>query len=182
LIGSAGYAVEAFGSAQAFLQREPYDGIGCMIVDLHMPGETGLDLQATLNTRDHTMPIVFITGAGSTAAGVLAMKQGAMDFLSKPVDDQELLGIIVRAVEIDEQARIQVARHARAAGKLARLTAREAEVMSLVVKGLLNKQIANALGISEKTVKVHRGHVMQKVEVRSVAELVRLSEITAADG
>jgi FixJ family two-component response regulator len=181
LIGSAGYAVEVFASAQAFLQREAYDGIGCMVVDLHMPGETGLDLQATLNSRDSTMPIVFITGAGNTAAGVQAMKQGAVDFLSKPVDDEELLEIIARAVDIHEQAQIRIARHADAVEKIARLTAREAEVMSLVVKGMLNKQIADALGISEKTVKVHRGHVMQKVEARSVTDLVRLSEITADD-
>jgi PAS domain S-box-containing protein len=181
LIGSAGYAVEVFVSAQAFLQREAYAGIGCMVVDLHMPGETGLDLQATLNGRGSTVPIVFITGAGNTAAGVQAMKQGAVDFLSKPVDDEELLEIIAGAVDIHEQAQIRIARHADAVEKIARLTARETEVMSLVVKGMLNKQIADALGISEKTVKVHRGHVMKKVEVRSVTDLVRLSEITADD-
>jgi PAS domain S-box-containing protein len=181
LIGSAGYAVEAFASAQAFLQRERYDGIGCLVVDLYMPGETGLDLQTTLNTRDYTMPIVFITGGGNTTAGVRAMKQGAVDFLSKPVDDEELLSVIARAVEVDEQARTRFKRHAGAVEKIARLTARETEVMSLVVKGMLNKQIASALGISEKTVKVHRGHVMQKVEARSVTDLVRLAEITADD-
>jgi PAS domain S-box-containing protein len=181
LIGSAGYAVEVFVSAQAFLQREAYAGIGCMVVDLHMPGETGLDLQATLNGRGSTVPIVFITGAGNTAAGVQAMKQGAVDFLSKPLDDQELLKIIAGAVDIHEQAQIRIARHADAVEKIARLTARETEVMSLVVKGMLNKQIADALGISEKTVKVHRGHVMKKVEVRSVTDLVRLSGITADD-
>jgi FixJ family two-component response regulator len=181
LIGSAGYAVEAFDSAQAFLQREPYEGIGCLIVDLHMPGETGLDLQTTLNTRAYTMPMIFITGGGDTASGVRAMKQGAVDYLSKPVDDEELLRTIAQAVEIDTQARIQYTQHAAALEKIARLTAREREIMSLVVKGLRNKQIADALQISEKTVKVHRGHVMQKMEVRSVADLVRLSEVTADD-
>jgi FixJ family two-component response regulator len=125
------------------------------------------------------MPIIFITGGGNTTAGVRAMKLGAVDFLSKPVDDEELLNVIARAVEIDEQARTRSAQHAGAVEKIARLTAREVEVMSLVVKGMRNKQIADALGISEKTVKAHRGHVMQKVEVRSVADLVRIAEITA---
>jgi FixJ family two-component response regulator len=181
LIGSAGYAVEAFDSAQAFLQREPYEGTGCLIVDLHMPGESGLDLQTTLNTRAYTMPMIFITGGGDTASGVRAMKQGALDYLSKPVDDEELLGAIAQAVEIDTQARIQYMQHAGALEKITRLTAREGEIMSLVVKGLRNKQIADVLKISEKTVKVHRGHVMQKMEARSVADLVRLSEVTADD-
>jgi FixJ family two-component response regulator len=181
LIGSAGYAVEAFDSSQAFVQREPYEGIGCLIVDLHMPGETGLDLQTTLNTRAYTMPMIFITGGGDTASGVRAMKQGALDYLAKPVDDEELLRTIAQAVEIDTQARIQYTQHAGALEKIARLTAREGEIMSLVVKGLRNKQIADALKISEKTVKVHRGHVMQKMEARSVTDLVRLSEITADD-
>jgi PAS domain S-box-containing protein len=181
LIGSAGYAVEAFDSAQAFLQREPYEGIGCLIVDLHMPGETGLDLQATLNTRAYTMPMIFITGGGDTASGVRTMKQGAVDYLAKPVDDEELLRAVAQAVEIDTQARIQYTQHTGALEKIARLTAREGEIMSLVVKGLRNKQIADALKISEKTVKVHRGHVMQKMEVRSVADLVRLSEVAADD-
>ena len=181
LISSAGYAVETFASAQAFLQRETDDEGGCLLVDLHMPGETGLDLQTTLNNQDYSTPVIFITGGGNTAAGVRAMKQGAVDFLSKPVNEEELLNAIARAVEVDERVRARIARHAAAKEKLARLTAREAEVMSLVVKGLLNKQVADALGISEKTVKVHRGHVMQKVEARSVTDLVRLSEITAED-
>ena len=181
LIGSAGYAVEAFASAQAFLQREPYQGIGCLIVDLHMPGKTGLDLQTTLTTRAYTMPIIFITGGGDTTSGVRAMKQGAVDYLSKPVDDEELLTTIAQAVETDTKARIQYTQHAGALEKIARLTSREGEIMSLVVKGMRNKQIADALKISEKTVKVHRGHVMQKMEARSVADLVRLSEVTADD-
>ena len=176
---SAGYAIETFASAEAFLQREHFDGAGCLVVDLHMPGETGLELQTTLNTRNYTMPIIFITGAGNTSSGVRAMKQGAVDFLSKPVDDEVLLRAVARAVETDKQARSRYAQHVAAKEKVARLTAREVEIMALVVKGMRNKQIADTLGISEKTVKAHRGHVMEKVEAGSVANLVRLSEIAA---
>ncbi len=179
LMQSAGYAVETFESAQAFLQREQYAGNGCLVVDLHMPGETGLDLQTKLNTRKYTMPIIFITGAGSTSAGVHAMKQGAVDFLSKPVDDDELLSVVARAVETDHEARARHAQQVAAKEKVARLTAREGEIMGLVVKGMLNKQIAHELGISEKTVKAHRGHVMEKVEAGSVTDLVRISGIAA---
>jgi len=179
LIGSVGYAIETFASAQAFLQREHFDGAGCLVVDLHMPGETGLELQTTLNTRNYTMPIIFITGAGNTSSGVRAMKQGAVDFLSKPVDDEVLLRAVARAVETDKQARSRYAQHVAAKEKIARLTAREVEIMALVVKGMRNKQIADTLGISEKTVKAHRGHVMEKVEAGSVANLVRISEIAA---
>jgi FixJ family two-component response regulator len=181
LIGSAGYGVETFESAQEFLQREYYEGNGCLLVDLHMAGETGLDLQITLNTHDYTLPIIFVTGAGDTSSGVGAMKQGAVDFLSKPVDEQELLRVVARAVEIDTQARDQYAQHVAAKKKIARLTKREGEIMHLVIKGMRNKQIAFALGISEKTVKAHRGRVMHKVEADSVADLVRISE-TATDG
>jgi FixJ family two-component response regulator len=125
------------------------------------------------------MPIIFITGAGSTSAGVRAMKQGAVDFLSKPVDDDELLRVVARAVETDHEARARHAQQVAATEKVARLTAREDEIMGLVVKGMLNKQIAHTLGISEKTVKAHRGHVMEKVEAGSVTDLVRISEIAA---
>ncbi len=180
LIGSAGYAVETFTSAEAFLQRGHLDGPGCLVADLHMPEKTGLDLQTTLNARDYTLPIIFITGAGNTSTGVLAMKQGAVDFLSKPVDDEELLRVIARAVNADKQARAQYTQHVVAKEKVAKLTAREVEILDLVVKGMRNKQIAHTLGISEKTVKAHRGHVMQKVEAATVADLVRISEIAAA--
>ncbi len=179
LMKSAGYAVETFGSAQAFLQREPYAGNGCLVVDLHMPGETGLDLQTTLNTRKYTMPIIFITGAGSTSTGVCAMKQGAVDFLSKPVDNDELLRVVARAIGTDHEARTRHAQQVAVQEKVARLTSREGQIMGLVVKGMLNKQIAHTLGISEKTVKAHRGRVMAKVEAGSVTDLVRISEIGA---
>jgi two-component system sensor kinase FixL len=177
LIGSAGYMVETFASAQEFLQREDYDGNACLVADLHMPGETGLDLQTALNTRDYTLPIIFLTGAGSVSTGVSAMKQGAVDFLSKPVDEKLLLGTIARAVETDRQARGRHRQQVAAKEKFASFTPRELEIMSLVVNGMLNKQIAYTLGISEKTVKTHRGNVMRKAEVRSVTDLVRFSEL-----
>ncbi len=179
LIGSAGHAVETFTSARAFLQREHFNGQGCLVADLHMPGDTGLDLQTKLNARNYTMPIIFITGGGDVSTGVLAMKQGAVDFLSKPVDDEELLRVIARAVNTDKQARNQYTQHVLAKEKLAKLTAREGEILGLVVKGMRNKQIAHTLGISEKTVKAHRGHIMKKVEAASVADLVRISATAA---
>jgi FixJ family two-component response regulator len=179
LIGAAGYSVETFESAQAFLQRAHYSGNGCLLVDLHMPEQTGLDLQTALSTRKYTMPVIFISGAGDTSSGVRAMKQGAMDFLSKPIDDEVLISTIARAIEADRQGRDQYAQHVAARQKAAMLTKREAEIMDLVVSGLRNKQIAATLGISEKTVKVHRGHVMQKVGARTVTDLVRISEFAA---
>jgi two-component system sensor kinase FixL len=182
LIGSAGYAVEIFASARKFLQREDYDGNACLVADLHMPGETGLDLQTTLNTRDYTLPIIFLTGAGSASTGVSAMKQGAVDFLSKPVGEKLLLSTIARAVETDRQSRVRYRQQVAAKEKIASFTPRELEIMSLVVKGMLNKQIAHTLGISEKTVKTHRGNVMQKAGVRSVADLVRFSELVEQRG
>jgi len=148
-------------------------------VDLHMPDKTGIDLQAELNKRKYTMPIIFITGAGDTQSGVTAMKQGALDFLEKPVDGEKLMELVARAIEIDYQARGYYTQHLLAKEKLTRLTPREAEIMKLVVKGHLNKQIAYSLGISEKTVKVHRGRVMKKLETRSLAEMIRVSRIAA---
>jgi len=175
LVESAGHVVESYTSAEAFLQRKHYTGYGCLVVDLHMPGKSGIELQSELNNHKYTMPVIFITGAGDTSSGVTAMKQGAIDFLEKPVDGEKLLGLIARAIKIDFQARVQYEQYRSIKEKIARLTPREAEVMGLVTKGRLNKQIAYTMGISEKTVKVHRAHVMQKLEVRSLAELIHVS-------
>ncbi len=177
LIGAAGYTVETFESAQVFLQRERYSGTGCLLVDLHMPGQSGLDLQTMLNAREYAMPIIFMTGRGDTSRGVQAMKQGAMDFLLKPIDDEELLSAVAGAIEVDHQGRDRYKLHEAAKQKVAKLTKREAEIMGIVISGLRNKQIAHMLGISETTVKVHRRRVMQKVGARSVTDLVRISEI-----
>ncbi len=179
LIRTTGYMVRTFSSADEFLQCEHYFGYGCLVVDLHMPDKTGIDLQAELNKRKYTMPIIFITGAGDAQSGVTAMKQGALDFLEKPVDGEKLMELVARAIEIDYQARGYYTQHLLAKEKLTRLTPREAEIMKLVVKGHLNKQIAYSLGISEKTVKVHRGRVMKKLETRSLAEMIRVSRIAA---
>jgi FixJ family two-component response regulator len=177
LIRSAGYVVETFASARAFLEREIYDGISCLLADLHMPEDTGLDLQTALNDRDYSLPIIFITGAGDTASSVRAMKQGAVDFLPKPVDEEVLLSTIALAVETDRQVRTLYTQQVAAKEIYVNLTPREREIMLLVVEGKLNKQIAHTLNISEKTVKAHRGNLMRKVAVRSVPELVRFSEL-----
>jgi two-component system sensor kinase FixL len=175
----AGYIIEAFSSAEEFLQRAPYEGIGCLIVDLHMPHATGLDLQAKLSSHDYTMPILFLTGAGDTVSGVEAMKAGALDFLTKPVDEQVLLTAIEHAIEVDRDAREKFAQYKEAEIIIAKLTDREVEVLNLVTKGLRNKQVGHALGITEKTVKAHRGHLMRKAGADSVADLILLADNAA---
>lgn len=177
LIGSAGYLVETFTSAQDLLQREKYSGNGCLIVDLRMPGDSGLDLQAKLNQHDYTLPIIFMTGAGDTESGVNAMKGGAVDFLPKPVENETLFAVIADAIERDRRARNLFDRRVSARDRVARLTDREEEVMRLVVTGMPNKIIAYRLGISEKTVKAHRGQAMKKSGAKSIVDLATISEL-----
>jgi FixJ family two-component response regulator len=176
LIGSAGHAVEAFASAREFLARERYPGPCCLVLDVRMPGLTGLDLQEALASAGRRMSIVFITGHGDVPMSVKAMKGGAVDFLTKPVDDKNLLAAIERCVARDVRDLGAEARVAKIQERVQMLTPREAEVFALVVTGMLNKQIAFELGISEKTVKVHRARVMEKMGAGSVAELVRLAD------
>jgi RNA polymerase sigma factor (sigma-70 family) len=176
LIGSAGYAVEAFASAREFLARERYPGPCCLVLDVRMPGLTGLDLQEALARAGRRLSIVFVSGHGSISVGVKAMKAGAVDFLTKPVDDTDLLVAIKRAVARDVQDAETEARLTEIRERVQVLTPRETEVFALVVTGMLNKQIASELGISEKTVKVHRARVMEKMRAGSVAELVRLAD------
>jgi FixJ family two-component response regulator len=176
LLASAGYAVEAFASAREFLARERYAAPCCLVLDVRMPGFTGLDLQEALAGAGHRMSIVFITGHGEVPMSVKAMKGGAVDFLTKPVDDKDLLEAIQRAVAKDVQDLGAEARVREIQERVKMLTRRETEVFALVVTGLLNKQIAWALGIGEKTVKVHRARVMEKMRAGSVAELVRLAD------
>ena len=167
-------AVEGFTSPEAFLDRPPYDGVACLLLDLKMPGMTGLDVQTAMLSRGISMPIIFLSAQSDVPSTVRAMRGGAVDFLQKPVDEDQLLAAIERARVECVAMRQERHRQHDAEVRLARLTKREREVCDLVAAGLLNKQIAHELGMSEKTVKVHRGRVTRKLDVDSVAALVRL--------
>lgn len=176
LLRSDGWNVVAYGSAIDFLEELPGDSRGCILLDVNMPGMTGPELHEILRERGVRLPIIYLTGRSSISVGVRAMKQGALDFLEKPVDADVLLPVIHQAVALHRQ---ECARRDRLDGirkRLDSLSTREREVMDQVILGRLNKQIAGDLGIAEKTVKVHRGRVMAKMRVRSVAELVHLCE------
>jgi FixJ family two-component response regulator len=176
LLRSAGYRNEVFESASDFLAREQHPGPACVIVDVRMPGLNGMDLQETLIQRRRQEQLIFITGHGDISMCAQAMKAGAVDFLPKPFGDDELLGCVERALIRSAEQRRRGAEKNEAKNLLGLLTPRELEVMQLVVAGMLNKQIAGELGTAEKTVKVHRGRAMRKLNVSSVAELVRLTE------
>jgi FixJ family two-component response regulator len=176
LVQTAGYEVEPFASVREFLARAPYDGPCCLVLDVRMPGLTGLDLQEALRVAGQRLAIVFVTGHRDVPASVKAMKAGAVDFLTKPVDAETLLGAIRQAVARTLTDRRRQARVAEVRDRIATLTPREAAVFALVVTGMLNKQIGSELGIAEKTVKVHRARVMEKMHAGSVAELVRLAD------
>src|SRR5215475_2440694 len=174
LLRSAGYRCEAFASANDFLTREQHPGPTCLIVDVRMPGLNGMELQETLVQRRREEQLVFITGHGDISMCSQAMKAGAVDFLPKPFGDDQLLECVARALIRSGEQRRRSVEKSEARHLLDSLTPREFEVMQLVVAGMLNKQIASELAIAEKTVKVHRGRVMQKLGITSVAELVRL--------
>jgi FixJ family two-component response regulator len=174
LLRSAGFKNEAFGSASDFLARDQHPGPACVIVDVRMPGINGMDLQDLLLQRRREEQLVFITGHGNISMCAQAMKAGAVDFLPKPFRDTELLDCVERALARAAEQRRRGAEKTEARRLLDLLTPREFEVMRLVVTGLLNKQIAAELGTAEKTIKVHRGRVMKKLGLSSVAELVRL--------
>jgi FixJ family two-component response regulator len=178
LLRAAGYEVSTFPSARELLALGPDEGDApcCAVLDVDLPGTSGIELQGELARRSAPIPIVFITGHGDIPMGVQAMKDGAVDFLPKPFDESDLLDAVDRAITRDVEIRERRREVRVARDLLARLTPREHEVLRGVIAGLLNKQIARRLGIAEKTVKVHRGRVMQKAEVSSVAELVRVAQ------
>jgi len=167
-------AVEGFISPAAFLARPAYDGVACLLLDLKMPGMSGLDVQAAMIAKGISMPIIFLSAQSDVPSTVRAMRGGAVDFLEKPVDEDQLLAALERARLQSIAMRRQQQLQRDTEQRLARLTKREREVCDLVAAGLLNKQIAVELGMSEKTVKVHRGRVTRKLDVDSVAALVRL--------
>ena len=176
VISEAGYRVQAFSSPRDFLARGPEPGPSCLVLDVRMPGVTGLELQQTLARAVHEIPVVFITGHGDIPTSVQAMKAGAVDFLTKPFAAKDLLDAIRRAVAKDTRDLGTEAREEEIRARVKRLTPRESQVFALVVTGMLNKQIAAELGIGEKTVKVHRARVMEKMQAASVAALVRLAD------
>jgi FixJ family two-component response regulator len=177
LIKSAGYQVQTFVSAREFLDSMPdRAGPACLVLDVRMPGLSGLDLQRELQAANATLPIIFITGHGDIPMTVKAMKDGAVDFLPKPVKDKDLLRAIELALARSVRERAARDELEEIQSRVEKLTAREREVMSLVVKGWLNKQIAVELGTVEKTIKVHRARVMDKMQVESLADLVRTAE------
>lgn len=177
LLRSEGFETEMFESGMAYLECEDHDGTGCIVLDINMPGISGMELQARLVGRGHDLPIIFLTGHGDVANSVVAMKRGALDFLTKPVDEADLLRAVRQALEHHRHVREVNEERDAILARIDSLTAREHEVMQQLITGALNKVVAERLQIAVKTVKVHRANVMDKMGVRSVAELLHLCHL-----
>ena len=176
LFRSVGLRVELFGSAREFAEFGMPDIASCLVLDIRLPGVSGLEFQTELAAKDIRIPIIFMTGHGDIPMSVKAMKAGAIDFLTKPFREQDILDAVIRSLERDQERRDSEKGVAELRSRFASLTSREQEVIALVLDGLMNKQIAAKLGVSEITVKVHRGHMMQKMKARSVIELVAMAD------
>jgi FixJ family two-component response regulator len=176
LVESVGLRAESFATGEEFLSRKRANGPNCLVLDVRLPQMSGLDFQRRLADTGMQIPIIFITAHGDIPMSVRALKSGAVEFLTKPFRDQDLLDAIQQALQRDRQAREQQATLRDLQERYHALTAREREVMTLVVSGMLNKQIASEIGASEATVKIHRGHVMQKMQAGSVVDLVRMAD------
>jgi len=176
LLRSVGLHTQQFPSVSDFLSAEPSDGPSCLVLDIRMPGRSGLELQRDLAAANRQVPIIFITAHGDIPMTVRAMKAGAIDFLTKPFRQQEMLDAVATAIERDRKKREDDKMISNAQARVETLTPRERDVLALVAAGLMNKQIAAELGIAEITVKIHRGHVMKKMGTRSLADLVRITE------
>lgn len=174
LLSTVGYKTAVFASSKEFLDKVKTDAAGCLILDIRMPGMSGLELQQHLNRMGSMLPVIFITGHGDVPMAVQAMKEGAFEFVQKPFRDQDLLDRINHALELDKENRSTLARRADVSARFESLTPREKQVMQLVVDGAANKVIAIDLGLSERTVEIHRAKVMEKMGARSVAHLVKL--------
>lgn len=175
VIGATGFRTASFSSPQSFLEQYEPAARGCIVLDVSMPGFTGLELQQALIEKNCSLPIVFLTARGDIPTSVRAMKHGAVDFLTKPVDDNDLIAAVDRALDQEATDHVRRAQIAELQMRFSTLTSREQEVLGHVIAGRLNKQIAAVLGTTEKTVKVHRARVMEKMQAQSLAELVRLS-------
>jgi FixJ family two-component response regulator len=176
LFRSVDLSVETFDSPSSFLQRELLPVAGCIILDIRMPGSSGLEFQSALRKSDIRIPVIFLTGYGDVQMSVQAMKAGAIDFLTKPYREQDLLDAVVAALERDRERRESEVAKSELHARFETLSKREQEIMALVTRGLMNKQAAVEAGISETTVKIHRGNVMQKMNAKSFAELVRMAD------